>query len=68
MSNNDVLQMVERGGRHPMPRKCLPSLYDIMLECWSAEASDRPTFAYLFTVMDDFFVSTEPQYQEEPPE
>ncbi|KAM3872255.1 protein-tyrosine kinase 6b [Diretmus argenteus] len=43
-NNQEVYQQVSNGYRMPAPPKCPDFLYDIMLNCWSAEAADRPHF------------------------
>ena len=50
MTNNEVASKIEEGYRMPKPSTdplCPDSIYDIMMECWRKEYSDRPTFAYL---------------------
>lgn len=64
MQNPEVLQQLERGYIHPQPPKCPDSLYAIMKSCWNRRPEQRPTFETLRNIMDDYFVSTEPQYQE----
>ncbi|XP_046355449.2 tyrosine-protein kinase SRK2-like [Haliotis rufescens] len=64
MSNRDVLDQVEKGYRMPRPRLCPEGAYDTMLKCWDKKADNRPTFEYLFTYFDDFFISSEGSYKE----
>ena len=47
MTDPEVLKQVEHGYRMPAPPNCPQNLYDIMRECWNAEAKDRPTFENL---------------------
>ncbi|XP_023690792.1 proto-oncogene tyrosine-protein kinase Src isoform X1 [Paramormyrops kingsleyae] len=63
MVNREVLEQVERGYRMPCPAECPESLHDLMLSCWRKEAEERPTFEYLQGFLEDYFTSTEPQYQ-----
>ncbi|MGH0155371.1 UNVERIFIED_CONTAM: hypothetical protein FKN15_028621 [Acipenser sinensis] len=63
MVNREVLDQVERGYRMPCPAECPDSLHDLMLTCWRKEAEERPTFEYLQSFLEDYFTSTEPQYQ-----
>ena len=39
-------------------------VYKRMLECWDKDPEKRPTFEFLFTFFDDYFISTEPNYRE----
>uniref|UniRef100_A0A7N9AZJ5 Tyrosine-protein kinase n=1 Tax=Mastacembelus armatus TaxID=205130 RepID=A0A7N9AZJ5_9TELE len=63
MVNREVLDQVERGYRMPCPADCPESLHDLMLTCWRKEPEERPTFEYLQGFLEDYFTSTEPQYQ-----
>lgn len=64
MSNPEVIQNLERGYRMPKPDECPDALYDVMHMCWKEIPDDRPTFEYLRNVLEDFFTSTEKQYQD----
>lgn len=64
MANREVLEQVERGYRQPKPPHCPDSMYDIMKKCWDKKPANRPTFEYLASFFDDYFVSTEPNYRE----
>ncbi|XP_013889474.1 proto-oncogene tyrosine-protein kinase Src isoform X2 [Austrofundulus limnaeus] len=63
MVNREVLDQVERGYRMPCPAECPGSLHELMLTCWRKEPEERPTFEYLQGFLEDYFTSTEPQYQ-----
>lgn len=64
MTNQEVLQQVSRGYRMPKPQECSQPMYDLMLKCWDKREAERPTFEFLWTFFDDYFVSTEPNYTE----
>jgi len=66
MTNAETLAQVERGYRMPMPPNCPEPLYDIMMQCWNKDPLARPTFEYLHSTLDDYFVSTEPNYKDAP--
>ena len=70
MTGNEVLQRLEKGFRMPQPGRdrfdCPDSLYEIMQKCWDATAENRPTFHYLYDFFDDYFVSAEPNYLQQP--
>jgi serine/threonine protein kinase len=42
-----LLSRLSDGYRHPQPVKCSQALYQLLLRCWSAIPTDRPTFASL---------------------
>jgi len=63
MTNAEVLAQVERGYRMPKPMDTPDALYGIMLECWKKNEWERPTFDYLQSLLEDYFVSTEPNYK-----
>uniref|UniRef100_A0A3P8W987 Tyrosine-protein kinase n=1 Tax=Cynoglossus semilaevis TaxID=244447 RepID=A0A3P8W987_CYNSE len=63
MVNREVLDQVERGYRMPCPAECPDSMHELMLTCWRKEPEERPTFEYLQGFLEDYFTSTEPQYQ-----
>ncbi|XP_077074995.1 proto-oncogene tyrosine-protein kinase Src isoform X3 [Siphateles boraxobius] len=63
MVNREVLDQVDRGYRMPCPAECPDSLHELMLTCWRKEPEERPTFEYLQSFLEDYFTSTEPQYQ-----
>ncbi|XP_031422278.1 proto-oncogene tyrosine-protein kinase Src isoform X2 [Clupea harengus] len=63
MVNREVLDQVERGYRMPCPAECPESLHDLMLQCWRKLPEERHTFEYLQGFLEDYFTSTEPQYQ-----
>ena len=64
MSNAETLAAVERGYRMPQPAGCPNALYEIMLTCWNKDPIARPTFDYLQATLDDYFVSSEPNYED----
>ncbi|KAE8574217.1 hypothetical protein XENTR_v10003333 [Xenopus tropicalis] len=66
MSNSEVMAALERGYRMPCPGTCPTELYGIMLQCWQQDPHKRPTFEYLQNILEDFFIGTETQYQEQP--
>jgi len=66
MSARDTLDMIKNGYRMPKPtheKLVTPdSLYKVMNDCWDKRPENRPTFEYLYSFFDDYFVSTEPNY------
>ncbi|XP_022088083.1 tyrosine-protein kinase HTK16-like [Acanthaster planci] len=59
MMGAEVIQMIEKGGRLPQPEDCSRKVYDIMHQCWSYNAKDRPTFMELNQTF-----SEDPDYRE----
>ncbi|KYO28559.1 hypothetical protein Y1Q_0005355 [Alligator mississippiensis] len=66
MTNPEVIRNVERGYRMPCPDCCPGELYSIILKCWRTRPEERPTFEYLQSVLEDFYIATEKQYEPEP--
>jgi serine/threonine protein kinase len=46
-----LYDLLIEGHRMSCPVACPPSLYEIMVNCWKAEPSDRPTFSELVKVV-----------------
>ncbi|KAM3856417.1 tyrosine-protein kinase Blk [Vipera latastei] len=66
MMNHDVIRHLEQGYRIPCPELCPSNLYAIMLKCWKDNPEERPTFEYLQSTLEDFYTTTEKQYESEP--
>jgi serine/threonine protein kinase len=49
MTNEEVCQYVRAGQVLPCPDSCPQEIYDLMLDCWAMEPSDRPTASELHT-------------------
>ncbi|XP_065061772.1 focal adhesion kinase 1-like isoform X1 [Rhopilema esculentum] len=49
VANEKVIGKIENGERLPLPPNCPPTLYHVMMECWSYEPSKRPRFQKLKT-------------------
>ena len=68
MPGAEVLQRLEQGYRMPNPTsdrfQCPISMYDTMMTCWNKYPEKRPTFSYLYSFFDDYFISTESSYRE----
>ncbi|XP_064219602.1 tyrosine-protein kinase Fgr isoform X1 [Aotus nancymaae] len=63
MNKREVLEQVEQGYHMPCPPGCPASLYEAMEQTWRLDPEQRPTFEYLQSFLEDYFTSTEPQYQ-----
>jgi hypothetical protein len=55
MSNPAVMKLTLSGGRHEKPPLCSNKLYNVLLQCWDADASKRPTFADLKVTFKDMY-------------
>lgn len=64
MTNEEVLEKVQQGYRMPCPRGCPDKLYDIMLDCWQEESSNRPTFETLQWCLEEFFTPEDKGYRD----
>lgn len=59
LSNHQVPTYLSGGGHLPKPNRASPRLYELMVECWSKKAEDRPTFAQIvdkLTVQNQLYV------------
>ncbi|XP_059396727.1 tyrosine-protein kinase SRK3-like [Carassius carassius] len=54
-NNKEVLEILSSGYRLPCPNRCPPNIYRIMLDCWHAEASKRPSFHALHSQLDKIY-------------
>ena len=57
MTNAEVLEKVVTGYHMPLPQGCPKALYNIMVECWREESSNRPTFKNLQLHLEEFFTA-----------
>ncbi|KAI1294773.1 Hepatocyte growth factor receptor [Halotydeus destructor] len=53
VANWQMLQYLKEDFRLQQPEYCPDPLYDIMLQCWSMNPDDRPTFSELVTKVQD---------------
>jgi ephrin-B len=51
-TNQDVIKAVESGYRLPPPMDCLEMVYQLMLDCWQTDRSNRPKFAVIVKILD----------------
>jgi serine/threonine protein kinase len=51
MSNRDAMQYVLTGSRLPKPDACPAELYRVMLDCWRADAQQRPSFQQIYDAL-----------------
>ncbi|KAM9382832.1 tyrosine-protein kinase FRK [Phaethornis superciliosus] len=58
MPGHQVIQKVDKGYRLPQPKTCPLPFYQLMLQCWSTEADERPTFKTLCTELESYFESS----------
>ncbi|TRY99038.1 hypothetical protein DNTS_013785 [Danionella cerebrum] len=66
MTNPEVIRNLDNNYRMPCPDGCPGELYEIMVKCWNDRPEDRPTFDFLQDTLNDYFISTEGQYEMQP--
>ena len=54
MSNEQVLDALQKGYRMSRPFGCPDKLHNIMLDCWKEDSDSRPTFKSLLVQLEDF--------------
>lgn len=64
MTNSQVISKLQMGYRIPCPQGCPDHLYEIMLDCWKADPTNRPTFPLLEFLLGEYFVISEKGYRE----
>jgi proto-oncogene tyrosine-protein kinase ROS len=58
-SNPDVMKLTMSGGRHPKPPLCTNKLYHLLLKCWDADPTERPTFTQLGNAFKEMYTIVE---------
>ncbi|XP_013874940.1 tyrosine-protein kinase Blk [Austrofundulus limnaeus] len=66
MTNPEVIRNLDKFYRMPCPDNCPEELYEIMMICWKQKPEERPTFEFLQSTLNDFFIATEGQYEMQP--
>lgn len=59
MNSEQVMKVVERGGRLERPPDCTVILWSLLLECWDWEMDKRPSFVEIRTRMDNIMRGVE---------
>jgi len=47
-SNMEAVDQILKGYRLPSPKDCPKEIYQLMLQCWNVEITERPSFKLLF--------------------
>uniref|UniRef100_UPI00398F6B61 tyrosine-protein kinase SYK isoform X2 n=1 Tax=Pristiophorus japonicus TaxID=55135 RepID=UPI00398F6B61 len=55
MKGQEVLQMIELGGRLDAPAQCPAEMYELMRECWTFKANERPGFVTVEHRLRDYY-------------
>ncbi|XP_060916599.1 tyrosine-protein kinase SYK isoform X2 [Labrus mixtus] len=55
MKGNDVMQMIEGGQRMDTPLNCPVEMYDLMRNCWTYKADERPGFSVVEMRLRDYY-------------
>ncbi|VDD84258.1 unnamed protein product [Mesocestoides corti] len=63
MNNTETLNQVSSGYRMPKPNACPDGIYEVMLQTWDALPEHRPTFEYLCSYFEEYFVASETSYR-----
>ncbi|KAG7250538.1 hypothetical protein CRUP_026717 [Coryphaenoides rupestris] len=64
MTNNQVVMKLSTGYRMNCPPRCPNIIYDLMQDCWKAEARNRPTFETLQWKLEGYFDADLTSYDE----
>lgn len=59
VSNGEILSLLKKGKRLELPKNCLPSLYTLMLHCWSYKPSKRPEFTQIKSKLNKILTENE---------
>ncbi|CAF88760.1 unnamed protein product, partial [Tetraodon nigroviridis] len=54
-NNKEVLDLLASGFRLPCPTRCPQNIYRMMMGCWAAEPSKRPSFHALHSQLDAIY-------------
>lgn len=58
-ANDNLLQRIKNGARPEQPPFIFDDLYQLFLNCWEIDASDRPTFAEILEFLNQCSSSIE---------
>ena len=64
MSELEVVERLQLGYRMPRPLCCPEEVYQLISNCWSEEANDRPTFQMIHSQLNELYVSNRFGYQQ----
>lgn len=59
MTNEQVIEYVVAGNRPPKPEACPDIIFDLMNSCWKEYPEDRPSFANILKVLQNYRNSIE---------
>jgi hypothetical protein len=55
MSNVEVVEAIHQGRRLSKPDIMIDSLYELLLQCWDIDASNRPNLSEIFDELDHWW-------------
>ena len=64
ITNSEVIAKLQMGYRTPRPQGCPDHLYEIMLDCWREDPTERPIFETLEWRLGEYFVVPEHGYRD----
>jgi hypothetical protein len=47
MTNSEAAEKVLSGYKMPKPEECPSEIYSLMVQCWEAKPTNRPSFTYI---------------------
>ncbi|XP_061639543.1 ephrin type-A receptor 2a [Phyllopteryx taeniolatus] len=59
MSNHEVMKAINEAFRLPAPMDCPSAIYQLMLQCWQHDRSERPRFTDIVNILDKLLQSPE---------
>ncbi|XP_072308602.1 ephrin type-A receptor 2a [Eucyclogobius newberryi] len=59
MSNHEVMKAINEAFRLPAPMDCPSTVYQLMLQCWQHDRSNRPRFTDIVNILDKLLRSPE---------
>jgi len=62
IEQKDAYMFILGGYRHPKPDKCPAGVYNLMLNCWNVNASLRPSFAEIHSILAQFDTFNDRRY------
>ncbi|XP_022786877.1 uncharacterized protein LOC111327055 isoform X1 [Stylophora pistillata] len=62
ISNKELYKLLKTGYRMEKPDMCSDEIYNLILECWKEDPSERPTFRDLIPTLEEMMTKDTPYY------